>query len=244
MSADRHLDWDGCWNARDLGGLPTTDGVRTRRGALVRSDHLVHLTAGGWAALDAHGIRTIVDLRTSEEAVRHRQEPPAGMTVVATGLEDGLDLDDTFGSWMASGLFGTPLYYAEFLRRWPERCAAVVSAIAHAPTGGVLVHCSKGCDRTGLIVMLVLALCRVPDEVIVADYALTAARLLHPRATGLAPEDDAEEIAAVLAAENCPDVQEAMRRALRDSDVAADLRRGGLTPADEDALRRRMLAPL
>ena len=33
---ERALDWDGCVNVRDLGGLPTEDGGRTRPGAVVR----------------------------------------------------------------------------------------------------------------------------------------------------------------------------------------------------------------
>lgn len=42
---DRNLDWDGCFNARDLGGLRTVDGSVTRPGELVRSDTLDRLTA-------------------------------------------------------------------------------------------------------------------------------------------------------------------------------------------------------
>jgi protein-tyrosine phosphatase len=238
---DRHLEWDGSWNARDLGGLPTSDGRRTRRGALVRADHMVHLTAPGWSALQEHGIRTLVDLRTRDEGRQPRQDPPGGVTVVRTGLEDGLDQDEVFRGWVANGLFSTPLYYAPFLRRWPDRCAAAVAAIARAPAGGVLVHCSKGCDRTGLVVMLVLVLCGVPDEAIVGDYAMTLERQRGPRATALGLPDDAQEIRDALATQGCPDVQEAMRWALRDSDVLGDLRRGGLRRTDEDALRVRLL---
>jgi protein-tyrosine phosphatase len=31
------LDWEGCYNVRDLGGLRTADGRETRWGAVVRS---------------------------------------------------------------------------------------------------------------------------------------------------------------------------------------------------------------
>jgi hypothetical protein len=67
MARDRHLDWEGCCNARDLGGLSTTDGRTTRWGAVARSERLDELTAAGWSALEAHGIRTIVDLRNHDE---------------------------------------------------------------------------------------------------------------------------------------------------------------------------------
>src|SRR6476661_685189 len=42
---DRHLQWEGCRNVRDLGGL---GGIRL--GALVRADSLARLTLAGWAA--------------------------------------------------------------------------------------------------------------------------------------------------------------------------------------------------
>jgi protein-tyrosine phosphatase family protein len=60
---DRDLDWDGCFNVRDLGGFRTECGQSTRWGAIVRSDGRERLTPSGWEALERYGIRTIVDLR-------------------------------------------------------------------------------------------------------------------------------------------------------------------------------------
>ena len=45
LSDARQLDWEGCFNVRDLGGLPTADGRETRRGELVRADAVDRLTA-------------------------------------------------------------------------------------------------------------------------------------------------------------------------------------------------------
>ena len=39
--------------------------------------------------------------------------------------------------------------------------------------GGVLVHCTAGKDRTGVLIALVLALCGVEDRVISEEYELT-----------------------------------------------------------------------
>jgi protein tyrosine/serine phosphatase len=50
-------------------------------------------------------------------------------------------------------------------------------AMAHAPDGGVVVHCVSGKDRTGLVVALLLALVGVPDAVIAEDYALSGVHL-------------------------------------------------------------------
>lgn len=39
------LNWGGCSNVRDLGGLMTREGRTTRRGAVVRSDHPAKISA-------------------------------------------------------------------------------------------------------------------------------------------------------------------------------------------------------
>jgi len=64
---ERHLVWDGCFNVRDLGGHRTGDGRTTHFGAVVRSDAPDRLSDAGWAALESHGVRTIVDLRDPSE---------------------------------------------------------------------------------------------------------------------------------------------------------------------------------
>ncbi|MFG6202077.1 tyrosine-protein phosphatase [Nonomuraea sp. JJY05] len=53
---------------RDLGGIPVTGipvtgGRMVRRDAVVRSDDPERLTAAGWPAVVAPGVRTVVDLR-------------------------------------------------------------------------------------------------------------------------------------------------------------------------------------
>jgi protein-tyrosine phosphatase len=178
LTADRDLDWDGCVNARDLGGLPTLDGGVTRRGALVRSEMVDRLSPEGWRALRAHGVRTIIDLREGDE----RTEPGDG-----AGARDGvvtihipLDriADDTefWDDWMHGPQFGTPLYYAPFVERFPERIEQVLDAIEQAPPGGVLFHCVGGRDRTGMVAIAALTAARVEPEAIADDYALGAER--------------------------------------------------------------------
>ena len=49
----RQLDWDGCFNVRDLGGLRTAGGRTTRFGRIVRGDALDELTDADADALRA-----------------------------------------------------------------------------------------------------------------------------------------------------------------------------------------------
>lgn len=49
----------------------------------------------------------------------------------------------------------------------------MLTTIADAPPGGVIVHCHAGRDRTGVAVALALHVAGVPVESIAADFALT-----------------------------------------------------------------------
>lgn len=236
MTVDRHLAWDGCWNVRDLGGLLTADGRPIRRGAVVRSDSANRLTATGWAALLAHGVRTIVDLRDLTEQVPDLAPRSATLTTVCVPLEDRTD-EAFWDRWRS--LSGTPLYYRAFLERWPERFAAVFAAIAEAGPGGVLIHCAAGRDRTGLVTLLLLALAGVPADEIAADYALSAERLRARWAHEDRPDEDLKTRQHLRQANTS--AREAILSVLSSLDVAAYLRAGGLRPDQEAALLRRLL---
>jgi protein-tyrosine phosphatase len=217
---ERALAWEGCSNVRDLGGLPTAGGRETAFRAVVRGDSPDQLTAAGWAALNEHGIRTIVDLRNDDEL----GAKPAGLEYVHVPL-DGVEDAEFWGEWASGPQFGTPLYYRPHLERFPERNARAVAAIACAEPGGVLVHCVGGRDRTGQITMLLLALAGVSPEEIAADYCLSGQG-----------EGDA------FLAEHGTSATDVIVATLAELDVEAYLLAAGATDADLAALRRRMLA--
>jgi protein tyrosine/serine phosphatase len=228
------LQWEGVYNARDLGGLPAAAGQRTRPGALVRSEAPDGLTEAGWAALRSHGIRTIVDLREPDERGPYGS---GDLDVVPVPLDDLADLG--FWSDWATGEDCTPLYYRDFLDRRPHRCAAAVAAVARARPGGVLVHCGGGRDRTGLVSLVLLRLLGVPEDEIVADY-LDSYRRMTALWAALGRPDDGPLIHDLLA-ERGTTPEAALRAALEGLDAEAVLRAGGLTDADLEALRNRLL---
>jgi hypothetical protein len=172
VEVERRLEWDGCRNVRDLGGLRTADGRVVRRGAVVRADALDRLGAAGWEALVAHGVRTVVDLRNDDELGRDAAPRPAEVETVRLPL-DGVHDREFWDVWSATPAFGTPAYYAPWLERFPERAVTAVRAVAHAAPGGVVVHCGRGRDRAGLVTLLLLTLLGVPADVIAADHALS-----------------------------------------------------------------------
>jgi protein-tyrosine phosphatase len=174
MRRNLKLDWEDCKNVRDLGGLPAGDGRRTRVGALVRSDTPSRLTARGWEALWDYGIRTIITLYTDghTEPELDLTEVPAGIEVKRVAIED-LGDEEFLHKWASSWLWSTPLYYQDALQKWPQRHAEVIRLFAQAQPGGVLFHCVRGHDRTGIITLLFLSLVGVSAADILADYELS-----------------------------------------------------------------------
>jgi protein tyrosine/serine phosphatase len=222
---NRVLAWDGCRNVRDLGGLRTSDGRTTRRGAVVRSDTPARLTDAGWSALYEYGIRTIVTLRTHgmvEDELNFTSPYPDVLTIDAP-IEDVTDMEFV-RQCVSTNLWGTPLYFKDALRRWPEKHAAVISAIAQAQPGGVLFHCIRGNDRTGIISLLLLTLADVSPDDVIADYELS-------------PDPDRD---ALLAQENSS-VRDAILRALDGLDIDSYLIKGGASQEDLAAVRARLL---
>ncbi|MCA9976117.1 MAG: tyrosine-protein phosphatase [Anaerolineales bacterium] len=188
------------YNLRHVGGYETRNGRFTRPNAFFRADSLHRLDASGQQQLLTRGVRTIIDLRDRAE----QQELP-------NPLADSAHVDYRFmplyTHWddLAAGtteVIGVAQYYALLLSRCGPSFAEVFAVMAQPEAFSVLVHCAAGKDRTGLVVALLLELAGVPDETIVADYALSYG-YLQPvldefRARGVADGFTAEEYEQIL----------------------------------------------
>jgi protein-tyrosine phosphatase len=244
MINTRYLDWPDLSNARDLGGLPARDGRVTRRAAFVRSDGLHNMTAGGFEALLAHGIRTVIDLRTSGELTR-LPNPAADrpeINFVAVSLLGGSG-DPQF---VRDANLPPHVEWAEMMIEHARpRIADVMRAIADAPDGGVLFHCHVGKDRTGLVADILLDLAGVPEQVIADDYELSNERLLsvetNPRYAALADEQARLRYAgdARIFRQTAHAALAAMRRI--GGNTHGYLREIGLTPEQLTRIQARML---
>ena len=168
---ERHLTWEGTLNARDLGGYKTQNGQETRWGAVVRTDNLAPLTEAGQQALRAYGVRTIVDLRLPTELVEHPNPFASpgdhGITYNNISLVNPATKSQETFTTLAND-------YKHILDDFSPAIVQIMTTIAEAPRGGVLVHCMGGKDRTGIVSALLLDLAGVSRETIGADYALTA----------------------------------------------------------------------
>jgi protein-tyrosine phosphatase len=232
-----HLDWPNCLNARDVGGLPTTDGGRIRERALVRTDSHSKLTPEGVAAVHAYGVSRIIDLRRDRECRASLSPFASDPLYLNIQVQDPADPDHETLSLAE--------IYITMLGLRPQLFTAAVAAIADAPRGAVVVHCAGGKDRTGVVVAMALHVAGVAEETIAADYALTEARLAEESAAFL------EGVADLTLRENYRRLQPTppsnMLQVLDHLDrryggAAGYLEAGGMTAAQVSALRERLRA--
>lgn len=177
-ATQRNLAWEGCYNIRDLGGLPTQDGGQTRMGVLIRADMPSRLTPAGEQALLDYGVRTLIDLRTlpqTQEAPYPLMQPGRAAAVRYWHLP--LENYTSPEQVLVDNAPTRAESYARALHYFAANIATILRAIATAPTGGILFHCQTGRDRTGMISALLLSLANVATEVIAADYAASEAQL-------------------------------------------------------------------
>ncbi|MCY3793300.1 MAG: tyrosine-protein phosphatase [Gammaproteobacteria bacterium] len=170
MSYRRLLPLEGGSNFRDLGGYRTVDGQTVARGMLFRSGAMTALTDADMAYLDGFGIKTIVDLRSDEEislypnhwAAKHRIE------VVTGGY--------SFAAMMSGEESGERPAMSELYPRLLESIGPQIKTYFDEALGEgapMVVNCSAGQDRRGIVSALMLLLLGVPEPIVVEDYLLS-----------------------------------------------------------------------
>lgn len=196
----------GLINFRDFGGSATAPGGKVATGRLYRSAHLAGLDHLGLAAIASLGLDLIVDLRHEAERRREPSRLPAGLEhrILSAPADPAREGDALHVSALARALAsGRPAraIMIESYRRAPfeaDRIAlftAYFRRLAEAE-GAVLIHCTAGKDRTGLLVALTQALLGVHRDDIMAEYlrsldafeALTATLSAWLEAHGLGAE--------------------------------------------------------
>ncbi|MDR2419128.1 MAG: tyrosine-protein phosphatase [Treponema sp.] len=176
--AGRLIPLEKLYNTRDLGGYETQDKRHVRFGRLYRAGELCVASANDKAALEAWGIRTIVDFRGLSEARKHPDIRPLGLRQqVALPIDAGSLLElSRVGQDMSGEAFMMNLYaiIVEAARPQYRELFRLMSDAANTP---LLFHCSAGKDRTGVAAALIYHALGVERETIYADYLLSAVYL-------------------------------------------------------------------
>jgi protein-tyrosine phosphatase len=163
------VDLSGAYNVRDLGGLRTVDGRRTRHGLVYRGDSLDAITEDDARILFGElGIGTIVDLRTQAETELSRADFPVPRYRFSVLVEGRLG-HEPFPSDDPDELAKVYLGNLETGRAAVKGTLDIVAANLQRNVA-TLFHCAAGRDRTGIIAALLLALVGVTNGQIAQDY--------------------------------------------------------------------------
>jgi protein-tyrosine phosphatase len=163
------IELEGCANFRDVGGLPTANGARIRPRRLFRSNALVAATADDRRTLEALHIATVVDLRSDDEVAWSDDVAAPGAARHHLPLGELLASGDDWERWR------DPMYvadrYFDLCRSGSASITEIFAVLTDPATYPVVVQCSLGKDRTGVVVALVLRAMGVPVRHIVEEYA-------------------------------------------------------------------------
>ena len=225
----RMISFSGIINARDLGGLTTTERKTIRKGLLLRAANLSQATKADLAKLQQdYRLSSVIDLRTAVERKEKPDRIPEDVELRIHPIFDeataGITREDK-----TSSPFSLPdmisLYRTMIVA---EPCRAALHDVLTAifthdfEKGSVLWHCTAGKDRCGIVSSLVLSALGVSREEIIKDYAVNAdefivqADALYRRALRSGrPEPDAAAARDVFLA--LPKYMESAFRAIDDA---------------------------
>lgn len=176
-------------NTRDLGGLPTSDGRKIKKGKLIRSGRLYKLPLSAQAALKSLGLKTVIDLRTGKEREEYPIHIIDGVDYVHLPLVCTATVGITHEKSMASVVmkeskriekefasadeYMNSMYEIILFEKGSVSRLRKIFDILLDSDGCVLWQCNAGKDRTGIVSMLIESALGVDRQTVIADYTMS-----------------------------------------------------------------------
>ena len=162
--ANAPMKFETANNIRELGGYVNKDGIKLKCHRLLRGGDLSLLTDHEFGHLEQYGIKTSIDLRIPKE--KEAADPfnkSNHLVYHAIPIAGAVDLKISPDNMLYA-------LYIDILENHQDALLREMKIIA-GEKEGIIFHCTAGKDRTGVTAMLILAICGVCEEQIIADYA-------------------------------------------------------------------------
>jgi protein-tyrosine phosphatase len=170
---------EGVHNFRPLRPYPLRGGGQIRAGMIYRSGALERMTAADQAWLSERaGVRTILDLRHPDE-VQFAGSHGLADRVMALSLFPEDQPQEALIAEL-NGLYGagpSAQRYLHYLVVGGDRLGRAFTCFANEAAYPVLVHCTAGKDRTGVLFGLLMDVLGAAPDDITAEYSLSNASL-------------------------------------------------------------------
>lgn len=172
-------------NFRDFGGYKTQNGTFLKKGLLYRSGDLSRATDADLEHLSSLGIKTICDLRLENERQREPDRVPLvkPFTFFNIPMRPIVDYHARSLHRLFSLMFGRERRidyiaeahkaYREYATNYLPQLKTLFHRISNPENLPVLIHCSAGKDRTGVVSSLIQLVLGVSVETAMDDYLKT-----------------------------------------------------------------------
>ena len=176
-------------NFRDFGGYETHNGTRLKKGVLFRSGDLSRATDADLEHIASLGIKTVCDLRSEGERKVEPDRIPVAepFTFFNIPMRPIVEYHGRSLRRLFSLMFGNERRmdyeaesyqaYREYATGYLPQLKSLFQRISDPENLPLLIHCSAGKDRTGVVASLIQLVLGVPLETVLDDYLKTNGNL-------------------------------------------------------------------
>lgn len=172
----------GAPNFRDIGGYAVANGQKIRCERVYRSGNLAKLSKSDLKRFAALNIHTILDLRNPHEVKQSPNRLPQNHTYKLHNIDfphPHINYVELFQKTMTGKMRDFDFYqflldeYTRYVTQHDEQLKAIFSHLINPENYPILIHCTGGKDRTGIVIALLLHSLGVDKDAIFHDYLLS-----------------------------------------------------------------------